>query len=128
MSSSGITAGLGLYRATPYKSDRGFSVQGLALTTVVGVLVAVVMCVAAAIVGQYFYAVFIFPLFIGAAVGGAQTWAIRHTKIRTPLACGAAGLVAGVVPVTTMHYVDYVNFRQGMNEAKFEEQSLREAI
>ncbi|MEX2138323.1 MAG: hypothetical protein WD894_03630 [Pirellulales bacterium] len=128
MSPSGTTAGLGLYRAKPYENDGGFSVQGLALTTGVGVLVAVVMGVVAAIVGQFFYAVFIFPLFIGAAVGAGQTWAIRHTKIRTPLACGAAGLVAGVVAVTTMHYVDYVNFRQGMNEANFEEQSLREAI
>jgi hypothetical protein len=98
------------------------------LTTGVGVLVAVVTGVVAAIVGQFFYAVFIFPLFIGAAVGGAQKWAIRHTKIRNPLVCGAAGLVAGVVAVTTMHYVDYINFRQGMNEAAIEIQAWRNAI
>ena len=128
MSSSGTAAGLGVYGARPYHSDGGFSIQGLALTTLVGVLVAVVMGVVAAIVGQFFYAILIFPVFIGAAVGGAQTWAIRHTKIRTPLVCGAAGLVAGVVAMATMHYVDYINFRQGMNEAALEEQSLRQAI
>jgi hypothetical protein len=125
---SGTSKGLGVYGAKPYHSDGGFSVQGLALTTGVGVLVAVVLGVVAAIVGQFFYAILIFPVFIGAAVGGAQTWAIRHTKIRAPLVCGAAGLVAGIVAITTMHYVDYINFRQGMNEAALEEQSLREAI
>jgi hypothetical protein len=128
MSPSGKTAGLGTYGVKPYQSDGGFSAQGLALTTGLGVLVAVVTGVVAAVVGQFFYAVFIFPLFIGAAVGGAQTWAIRHTKIRNPLVCGAAGLVAGVVAVTTMHYVEYVNFRQAMNEAAVEEQALRDAM
>ena len=128
MSPSGTTAGLGLYEPKPYQSDGGFSAPGLALTTGVGVLVAVVMGVVAAIVGQFFYAIVIFPLCIGAAVGGVQTWAIRHTKIRTPVVCGVAGLVAGVVAVATMHYVDYINFRQGMNEAALEEYALRAAI
>jgi hypothetical protein len=128
MSPSGANAGLGVYGARPYQSDGGFSIQGLALTTLVGVLVAVVMGVVASIVGQFFYAILIFPVFIGAAVGGAQTWAIRHTKIRTPLVCGVAGLVAGVVAMATMHYVDYINFRQGMNEAALEEYALRAAI
>jgi hypothetical protein len=119
---------LGLYGPRPYESDGGFSAQGLFLTTVVGVAVAVAAGVLAAFIGRFFYAVLIFPLFIGAAVGAAQAWAVRHTKIRTPIACGAAGLIAGVVAVVTIHYVEYTDFRGAMNEAALDEEALRQAI
>src|SRR5687768_14659282 len=88
---------LGLHKTKPYESDGGFSAAGLFVTTGAGVAVALVAGVVAAFVGQYFYAVLIYPALIGCAVGGTQAFAIRHTKIRTPLACGAAGLIAGVV-------------------------------
>lgn len=131
MSSSGnanAAKTLGTYGPKPYQSDGGFSAQGLFLTTVVGVGVAVAAGVLAAIVGRFFYAVLIFPLFIGAAVGAAQAWAVRHTKIRTPIACGAAGLIAGVVAVVTIHYVEYIDFQGAMSEATLDEESLRQAI
>ncbi|HJS07161.1 MAG TPA: hypothetical protein VJ809_05855 [Pirellulales bacterium] len=119
---------LGIYGPRPYESDGGFSAQGLLLTTVVGVAVAVATGVLAAIVGRFFYAVLIFPLFIGAAVGAAQAWAVRHTKIRTPIACGAAGLIAGIVAVVTIHYVEYTDFQGAISEAALDEQALREAL
>jgi hypothetical protein len=128
MSSSGNSAALGLYGPRPYESDGGFSAQGLFLTTVVGVAVAVVAGVLAAFIGRFFYAVLIFPLFIGAAVGAAQAWAVRHTKIRTPIACGAAGLIAGVVAVVTIHYVEYTDFQGAISEAALDEEALRQAI
>jgi hypothetical protein len=90
--------------------------------------VAAVLGVAAAVVGQFVYAVLIFPILIGLGVGAAQNWAIRHTKIRTPLACGAAGLFAGIVAVVTMHFFNYLIFEQLLSEAAIEEQSLRQAI
>jgi hypothetical protein len=128
MSSSAASKTLGIYGPKPYESDGGFSAQGLLLTTVVGVAVAVAAGVLAAFVGRFFYAVLIFPLFIGAAVGAAQAWAVRHTKIRTPIACGAAGLIAGVVAVVTIHYVEYTDFQGAMSEAALDEEALREAI
>jgi hypothetical protein len=128
MSAGNTTAKLGRYSAKPYQSDGGFSANGLLLTTAAGVAVAIAMGIVAAIVGQFFYAIFIFPVVIGAAVGAAQVWAIQHTRIRTPLACGAAGLIAGVVAVTAIHAVDYVSFLRGMDEARQEEQSLHQAI
>jgi hypothetical protein len=128
MSSSGNSKALGLYGPRPYESDGGFSAQGLLLTTVVGVAVAVATGVLAALVGRFFYAVLIFPLCIGAAVGAAQAWAVRHTKIRTPIACGAAGLVAGIVAVVTIHYVEYIDFQGAMSEAARDEEALRQAI
>jgi hypothetical protein len=128
MSPSGNSAALGLYGPRPYESDGGFSAQGLFLTTAVGVGVAVVTGVIAAFIGRFFYAVLIFPLFIGAAVGAAQAWAVRHTKIRTPIACGAAGLIAGVVAVVAIHYVEYTDFKGAMSEAAHDEQALRQAI
>jgi hypothetical protein len=127
-SKSDKSVSLGLYGAKPYESDGGFSAQGLLLTTGAGVGVAVALGVLAAIVGQYFYAILIFPLAIGAAVGGVQAWAIKHTKIRTPIACGVAGLVAGIVAVTTMHYVDFLTFRQAMGDNSADEEALRQAI
>jgi hypothetical protein len=128
MTAGNTTGTLGRYSAKPYHSDGGFSANGLLLTTAAGVAVAISMGVVAAIVGQFFYAIFIFPLVIGAAVGAAQVWAIQHTKVRTPLACGAAGLIAGVVAVVTIHAVDYVSFLRGMDEARQVEQSLHQAI
>jgi hypothetical protein len=126
--SSGTANTLGIYGPKPYESDGGFSALGLFLTTGVGVAVAVATGVAAAFIGRFFYAVLIFPLFIGAAVGAAQAWAVRHTKIRTPIACGAAGLIAGAVAVITIHYVEYVDFQGAMSEAARDEESLRQAI
>ena len=127
-SKSDKSVSLGLYGAKPYESDGGFSAQGLLLTTGAGVGVAVALGVLAAIVGQYFYAILIFPLAIGAAVGGVQAWAIKHTKIRTPIACGATGLIAGVMAVTTMHYVDYLTFQQAMIENAETEALARQAL
>jgi hypothetical protein len=128
MAPSGSSVGLRLYATKPYESDGGFSLIGLFLTIAIGVTVALVMGLTAGIVGQFVYAVLVFPLGIGLAVGGALFWAIQHTKIRTPWVCGAAGLVAGVVAVTTMHYFNYLYFHQEMGQAAFEEQALRQDI
>jgi hypothetical protein len=128
MASSGTSASLRQYGTRPYESDGGFSVQGLLLTTAVGMAVAAILGVAVGVVGQLFYAVLIFPIAIGLGVGAAQIWAIREAKIRSPIACGAAGLVAGVVAVVTMHFFNYLVFQREMNEAALVEQSLRLAI
>jgi hypothetical protein len=93
-----------------------------------GVAVALVAGVISAVVGRYFYVVLIFPIFIGCAVGGTQAFAIRATKIRTPLACGAAGLVAGVIAALTMHYADYGAFRQDMEDNAIGEHALQQAL
>jgi hypothetical protein len=108
MASSGTSASLRQSGTRPYESDGGFSVQGLLLTTAVGMAVAAILGVAVGVVGQLFYAVLIFPIAIGLGVGAAQIWAIREAKIRSPIACGAAGLVAGVVAVVTMHFFNYL--------------------
>jgi hypothetical protein len=128
MSPAGTSTRLQLYSARPYSSDGGFSVTGLLLTTLIGIAVAVVSGLVAGLVGQFFYAVLVFPVFIGLAVGGAQLWAIGFTKIRTPLACAAAGLVAGVVAVTTMHYFNYFYFQRQMQEAALEEKAMLAAL
>ena len=128
MSPSGTRTGLRIYGTKPYESDGGFSINGLFLTTAIGVAVAVVMGVVAGFVGQFFYFIVIFPVAIGLAVGAAQMWTIQYTKIRTPLACGAAGLVAGVVAVATMHYFNYFFFERGMSEAALEEKEMLAAI
>jgi hypothetical protein len=124
MAPAAASTRLQTYSPHPYSSDGGFSATGLFLTTVVGIAVAVVLGVAAGIVGQFFYAVLLFPIGIGLAVGAAMHWVIQYTKIRTPVACGVAGLVAGIVAAATMHYCNYVCFQRQMQEAALDEKEM----
>lgn len=101
----------------PYSSDGGFTISGMMLTIAVGGFAALAMGLLAGFIAQYFYFVLLFPLAIGAAVGGSQVAVIGRTKIRNPLVCGFAGLIAGAIAVTSMHYVDYYRFQADMIEA-----------
>lgn len=98
----------------PYSSDGGFTLSGMMLTIAVGALSALAMGLLAGYIAQYFYFVLLFPLIIGAAVGSSQVAVIERTKIRNPMVCGFAGLIAGAIAVTSMHYVEYSRFQADM--------------
>jgi hypothetical protein len=100
----------------PYVSDGGFSLSGMMITMGVGMTTALTVGVLAGIIGQYFYMVLIFPLVIGGVVGGAQVLMIDKSRIRNPMICGVSGLLAGIVAVVAMHYVDYFVFQQSMKD------------
>jgi hypothetical protein len=112
----------------PYSSDGGFTITGMMLTMVVGALVALVVGLLAGVIGQYFYLVLLFPIAIGGAVAGVQVAVIGRSKVRNPLVCGFAGLVAGVIAVATMHYVDYVVFQQEMVAAEMEFRASKQML
>ena len=112
----------------PYSSDGGFSIAGMMITMVAGMATALIVGVLAGIVGQFFYMVMLFPLMIGLAVGGAQVAVIGKSKIRNPLVCGATGLLAGMIAVTAMHYVDYWAFRDSMKDNEAEWMMMQQRI
>ncbi len=94
----------------PYWPDGGVPVGGLfgmiALTLLAGVAVGVV----AGLIRLGFYLVLIFPILMGAAVGGAGYGAVTLCKVRNRFLAAMTGVLAGCVTMLAMHFVSYVFF------------------
>jgi len=68
-----------------------------------------------------FYLVVLFPLVAGAILGGILSFAVRSSKIRSPIIAGLFGLAAGLIAYGVYHFAGYyVTFRGDVREV-FEE-------
>ena len=115
-------------RIRPYAPDGGLHAEGLALTAAAGAATGIAAGLVFAIVGMWFYAIIIFPIAIGLAIGTVQSFVIKKTKVRNTLACGAIGLLAGLLAVVTMHYVDYETFKYDLARADAEMEDFRQEV
>lgn len=67
-------------------------------------------------VSQLVYVVILFPMVVGAAIGGAAQWAVDIGKIRRPGAVVLFAILAGVVAQSTMRVVAYGHARARIAE------------
>ena len=101
----------------PYRADGGFHWSGVSL--VIGVLgiAGPVLGFVAHLIGQWFWLILIFPIFLGFALGGIGTLALRWGKVRSPWVGGIAGFLGGCGAMLMMHYCDYLDFRAEQEKA-----------
>lgn len=98
------------FDATPYVPDGGFSIIGL-LMLFVGLAVAgILMGVVTHYISRFIYLILVFPMLIGFAVGGVGALLVKWGKVRSPWVSGGAGLLAGILAMMTVHYLDYRAF------------------
>ena len=98
------------YQPEPHASDGGFRIVGLPLLFGALFVAAAGLGWLASFIGQWFYLIFLFPFGIAVllVIVGAK---IGHwTHLRNGFIAGVAGLFAGVVSITAMHYFDSVRF------------------
>jgi hypothetical protein len=100
----------------PYAADGEFSFIGLLTLTLLACVTGVVVGALAGWLSQWFFVVAIFPLLMGAAIGGVGAYGVKASKARLPFLCGAAGLLGGCVAVLAMHEVEYLRFEREMSE------------
>lgn len=107
------------FDVTPYVPDGGFSAVGL-IVLLLGLAVAgVIMGVVCHYVSKWFYMIVVFPMVIGFVIGGVGSVLVKTGKVRAPWLAGVAGLLAGILAMTTTHYLDYREFVNLIQENKF---------
>lgn len=94
----------------PYARS-GLSIRGAALLSAV-VLAALPVGALAAIVGERFYLIVLFPVLMALAVGGVGWWVTLRLRMAVPWLNVAAGALAGMLVVFSMHYVTYLQFER----------------
>lgn len=103
------------YTPEPYKPDGGFSLAGLPVLFFVLFVAAGAIGGLASFLGQWFYLVLLFPVGMGLALTAVGYLIGRVTKMRSVGIAILAGLISGAVSVVTMHYGDYLRFRDKVN-------------
>jgi hypothetical protein len=95
----------------PYRPDGGFQWSGMSL--VIGVLgsAGLALGFVAHLIGQWFWMILVFPIFLGIALGAIGTLALKWGKVRSPWIGGIAGFLGGCGAMLAMHYCDYRDFR-----------------
>jgi hypothetical protein len=69
----------------------------------------------------HIYLIILFPIIAGAIVGGVLAWAVRSSKVRSPLIAALIGLAAALVAYGTYHFAGYyITFRGDMRAAYIE--------
>ncbi|HQR08864.1 MAG TPA: hypothetical protein PLN21_18735 [Gemmatales bacterium] len=105
------------FDASPYVPDGGFSVVGLLMLFVGLAIAGIIMGVITHYVSRFIYFILVFPMLIGFAVGGVGALLVKWGKVRSPWVAGGAGLLAGILAMLTVHYLDYRQFieeREGL--------------
>jgi hypothetical protein len=105
----------------PYRPDGGFQWSGVSL--VIGVLgiAGLALGFVAHLIGQWFWMILVFPIFLGIALGAVGALAIKWGKVRSPWIGGIAGFLGGCGAMLVMHYCEYRDFRA-------EQQKLPEGV
>jgi hypothetical protein len=98
------------FDATPYVPDGGFSVVGLVMLFVGLAVAGALMGVITFYVSKLIYFILIFPMLIGIVIGGIGAFLVKRGKIRSPWVAGAAGLLAGILAMLTVHFLSYREF------------------
>jgi hypothetical protein len=70
-----------------------------------------VLGVIAFYVSKMIWLVMIFPVLIGAILGGIGIWIVKRHKIRHPALAGVAGFLGGCLAMLAMHYAEYLDAR-----------------
>lgn len=98
------------FHTIPYTPDGGFSLNGL-LFLLVGLGIAgIVLGVITFYVSKFFYLILLFPMLIGLALGGLGGLLVKKGKVRAPWIAGLTGLLAGILAMLTVHFLDYRQF------------------
>lgn len=100
------------FDATPYVPDGGFSIVGLVILFVGLAAAGIVMGVITHYVSKLIYFILVFPMLIGFAVGGVGALLVKWGKVRSPWVAGGAGLLAGILAMLTVHFLDYRQFME----------------
>lgn len=98
------------FDATPYVPDGGFSIVGLLMLFIGLAIAGIVMGVITHYVSKLIYFILVFPMLIGFAVGGVGALFVKWGKVRSPWVAGGAGLLAGILAMMTVHFLDYREF------------------
>lgn len=98
------------FAVTPYRPEGGFSPLGLVLLLVGLSIAGILLGVATYFVSKLIYLILVFPLFIGIGLGAVGAFLVKAGKVRTPWLAGVAGLLAGILAMTTQHYLTYRSF------------------
>ncbi len=111
------------FDATPYVPDGGFGVVGLVMLFLGLAVAGVVMGVITFYVSKLIYFILVFPMVIGVVIGGIGAFLVKRGKVRSPWVAGAAGLLAGILAMLTVHFLQYRSFLDE-REAMFQENPL----
>jgi len=98
-----------------YRAEGGFTTFGSGLLLFGSLLGGLVLGVLAGFVSRWFYLVLIFPCVIGAGVGAVGYVAVRAGKVRNAVLGGISGLLGGFFAMLSMHYLNYMEFENGMS-------------
>lgn len=66
------------------------------------------------LIGNFIYLILIFPVFMGLAAGAVVKSVVVSQKIRSPFVVIAAGIFSALVIYGSMHFVDYLQFRNSL--------------
>lgn len=105
------------FDAAPYVPDGGFSVLGMAMLFLGLALAGILLGVITFFISKLIYFILIFPMLIGFALGGIGAFLVKRGKIRSPWVAGVAGLLAGILAMLTVHYLNYRQFMDEREEA-----------
>jgi len=95
----------------PYRPDRGFTPTNSALLLGIFLGAGTVLGIIAFYVSKMIWLVMVFPVLIGAILGGIGIWVVKRHKIRHPALAGVAGFLGGCLAMLAMHYAEYLEFR-----------------
>jgi hypothetical protein len=94
------------FHATPYRPDTGIDPLGLLLVVPGTLAAAAVVGLLFGLLHGVFYLVFLFPVFMGGAVGLIGAALARPGKLRNPGVAAGIGVVGGVAVMAFMHLVE----------------------
>jgi hypothetical protein len=95
------------HRVVAHRPDGGWTAYGIVLTLLLTAASGIVVGTAAGWVGQSFYFVLIFPLFIGMAVGFLSAFGVTWGNLRNPIIAGLLGALGGGVATVAEHHAEY---------------------
>ena len=93
----------------PYQAVNAGRPAGLGLAVFFGLAAAVVVGLVAGLIRPHLWLIVIFPLFLGAAVGGLAGLGGRIGRARLPAATAAVGAGAALLAGAGLYYQDYLN-------------------
>lgn len=96
------------YRVEKFQPTRGGSPVGVIVAVVAGLIGAVVLGAASALLRQFFWLVLVFPALLGFGIGAATSGGAWLAKCRRPELIAGAGVIAGLVGALVLHYVSYL--------------------
>jgi len=105
-----------VYPVTPYRSDGGYTLNGVILLVLTMLIAGAAMGYVVHLISQFFYLILIFPILIGLALGTIGARVAKSASLRNPPLGGLAGLFGGIVAMVMVHYFDYQQFKGDLDK------------